>query len=65
MFDEKIQKHERYYVILHKQYLELKEMENIEILKRKDVVAMTTSRAAKNRILLEGLQSPIGKYIFF
>lgn len=65
MFDEKIQRHEKHYVTLHKQYLELKEMEYIDVLSKKHVVAMTTTGAAKHRVLLEGLQSPIGKYNFF
>jgi len=60
MFDPKIQSLEKNYYNQHKQYSELKEMENIEILRNKYVVAMTTTGASKHRVLLEGLQSPIG-----
>ncbi|XP_008187018.2 NFX1-type zinc finger-containing protein 1 [Acyrthosiphon pisum] len=59
MFDPKIQNLEKNYYNQHKQYSELKEMENIEILRNKHVVAMTTTGASKHRVLLEGLQSPI------
>ncbi|XP_050443204.1 NFX1-type zinc finger-containing protein 1-like [Adelges cooleyi] len=59
MFGPKIIEYEKYYSSLHKRYTELKEMENIEILNKMHVVAMTTTGAAKHRILLEGLQSPI------
>lgn len=60
MFDPKILSLEKNYYHQHKQYLELKEMENIEILRTKHIVAMTTTGASKHRVLLEGLQSPIG-----
>lgn len=60
MFDPKIRNLEKNYFNQHKQYSELKEMENIEILRKKHVVAMTTTGASKHRVLLEGLQSPIG-----
>ncbi|XP_060863746.1 NFX1-type zinc finger-containing protein 1-like [Metopolophium dirhodum] len=59
MFDPKIQSLEKNYYNQHKQYSELKELENIEILRNKHVVAMTTTGASKHRVLLEGLQSPI------
>ncbi|XP_015379679.1 PREDICTED: NFX1-type zinc finger-containing protein 1-like [Diuraphis noxia] len=59
MFDPKILSLEKKYYHQHKQYLELKEMENIEILKKKHIIAMTTTGASKHRVLLEGLQSPI------
>lgn len=61
MFDQKILNYEKLYVARHKQYSELKEMENIEILSKKHIIAMTTTGASKHRVLLEGLQSPIGK----
>jgi len=60
MFDPKIRSLEQNYYNQHKQYSELKEMENIEILRQKYVVAMTTTGASKHSVLLEGLQSPIG-----
>lgn len=63
VFDTKISEHEKRYVGLHRQYSELKEMECIEMLSKKHVVAMTTTGASKHRVLLEGLQSPIGKYV--
>uniref|UniRef100_A0A2S2NW97 NFX1-type zinc finger-containing protein 1 n=2 Tax=Schizaphis graminum TaxID=13262 RepID=A0A2S2NW97_SCHGA len=59
VFDFKILNLEKNYYDQHKQYSELKELENIEILRRKYVVAMTTTGASKHRVLLEGLQSPI------
>lgn len=62
MFDPKIAHHEEEYTHLHKQYSELKELENIEIFKRMHVVALTTTGAAKHRIMLEGLESPIGRH---
>lgn len=62
MFDRKILNHEKYYAVRYKQYSELKEIENIEILSKKHIVAMTTTGASKHRVLLEGLQSPIGKF---
>lgn len=61
IFDTKISEYEKRYVELHKQYSELKELENIAILRSKNVVAMTTTGASKHRVLLEGLRSPIGK----
>lgn len=56
---------EKHYVTAHKQYSELNKMENIDILSTKHVVAMTTTGAAKERILLEELQSPIGIMLKF
>ncbi|XP_050539011.1 NFX1-type zinc finger-containing protein 1-like [Daktulosphaira vitifoliae] len=58
-FSNKIMLLEKYYKTLYKQYVELKEIENIEMLNKMHVVAMTTTGAAKHRVLLEGLQSPI------
>lgn len=51
---------EQKYAHLYKQYSELRELENIDILKKMHVVALTTTGAAKHRIMLEGLESPIG-----
>lgn len=61
MFAPKIINCEKIYSQFYKQYTELRELENIEILNKMDVVALTTTGAAKHRIMLEGLQSPIGK----
>jgi len=60
MFGPKIVNLEQIYMNISKQYSELKELENIEILNRMHVVALTTTGAAKHRIMLEGLESPIG-----
>jgi len=60
LFDLKILSLEKKYFNQHKHYSELKEMENIDILRRRHVVAMTTTGASKHRVLLEGLRSPIG-----
>jgi len=65
VFDLKILNLEKDYYSHHKQYSELKEMENIDILRRKYIVAMTTTGASKHRVLLEGLQSPIGNILSY
>lgn len=59
-FGPKIMDLEQKYVHLHKQYSELRELENIEILNKMHVIALTTTGAAKHRVMLEGLESPIG-----
>lgn len=60
MFSPKLMQYEQKYVNIHKQYSELRELENIEVLKKMHVIALTTTGAAKHRIMLEGLESPIG-----
>jgi len=60
MFGPKIINYEQMYTDAHKQYIELKELENIEILNKMHVIALTTTGAAKHKVMLEGLQSPIG-----
>lgn len=64
MFGPKISEYEKMYSDTHKHYLELRELENIEILSKRRVVALTTTGAAKHRVMLEGLQSPIGKKLY-
>ncbi|KAL5237885.1 hypothetical protein ACI65C_005295 [Semiaphis heraclei] len=59
MFEPKIMSCEEKYTQVHKQYSELKELENIELLNKMHVIALTTTGAAKHRIMLEGLESPI------
>ncbi|XP_060843722.1 NFX1-type zinc finger-containing protein 1-like [Rhopalosiphum padi] len=59
MFDPKIMKYEEKYIQVYKQYSELRELENIELLNKMHVIALTTTGAAKHRIMLEGLESPI------
>jgi len=61
MFDPKIINYEQKYVQVFKQYAELRELENIELINKMHVIALTTTGAAKHRIMLEGLESPIGK----
>lgn len=63
MFNPKIMYNEQIYKRVYKQYAELKDLENIEILNKMDVIALTTTGAAKHRIMLEGLESPIGMTI--
>lgn len=63
IFNPKILKLENQYNDLYKPYAELKELENIEVLNSKHVVAMTTTGAAQHRALLEALQSPIGNIL--
>lgn len=60
MFVPKILKYESMYSDTYKHYAELKELENIEILNPMHVIAITTTGAAKHRLMLEGLKSPIG-----
>jgi hypothetical protein len=60
MFVPKILEYENMYSDTYKHYAELKELENIEILKSRHVIAITTTGAAKHRVMLEGLESPIG-----
>jgi len=60
MFDPKIINYEQKYTQLYKQYAELRELENVEVLKKMHVIALTTTGAAKHRIMLEGLESQIG-----
>jgi len=60
MLDEKLLRYKQLYTQAYNQYAELRELQNIELLKDMHVVALTTTGAAKHRILLEGLQSPIG-----
>lgn len=59
-FGPKIIHLEQMYTHAYKQYTELRELENIEILNTKHVIALTTTGAAKHRIMLEGLKSRIG-----
>lgn len=59
MFDPKIRNYEEKYTQVYKQYSELRELENIELLNKMHVIALTTTGAAKHRIMLEGLESPI------
>ncbi|KAE9534042.1 hypothetical protein AGLY_008778 [Aphis glycines] len=59
MIDPKIMKYEELYAQVYKQYSELQELENIELLNKMHVIAITTTGAAKHRIMLEGLESPI------
>ncbi|XP_060856237.1 NFX1-type zinc finger-containing protein 1-like [Metopolophium dirhodum] len=59
MFDPKIMNYEEKYTQVYKQYSELRELENIELLNMMHVIALTTTGAAKHRIMLEGLESPI------
>ncbi|CAI6345463.1 unnamed protein product [Macrosiphum euphorbiae] len=59
MFDPKIINCEQKYTQVYKQYAELRELENIELLNKMHVIALTTTGAAKHRIMLEGLESPI------
>jgi len=61
MFNPKIMNYEQKYTQVYKQYAELRELEYVELLKKMHVVALTTTGAAKHRIMLEGLESPIGK----
>jgi len=61
MFDPKIISYEQKYTQVYKQYAELRELENVELLNKMHVIALTTTGAAKHRIMLEGLESPIGK----
>lgn len=66
MFGPKIIEHEKKYMQVYKQYSELKELENIEILDKMHVIALTTTGAARHRTMLEGLESPIGmNYNFY
>lgn len=60
IFQKKQIDYEQEYACIYNQYKELKELENIEILKTMHVIAITTTGAAKHRVMLEGLQSPIG-----
>lgn len=60
MFDLKLIKQEQEYAQILKQYSELKALENVKLLKTMHVIALTTTGAAKHRIMLEGLESPIG-----
>jgi len=64
LFDKKIINCEQKYTQAYKKYAELREMANIELLNKMHVVALTTTGAAKHRIMLEGLESPIGKNNF-
>ncbi|KAL4098189.1 hypothetical protein QTP88_022837 [Uroleucon formosanum] len=59
MFDPKIINYEQKYAQVFKQYAELRELENIELINNMHVIALTTTGAAKHRIMLEGLESPI------
>lgn len=59
-FSPKIMEYEESYTSLYKQYSELRELENIEIFNQMHVIALTTTGAAKHRVMLEGLESPIG-----
>uniref|UniRef100_A0A2H8TVB5 Helicase required for RNAi-mediated heterochromatin assembly 1 n=1 Tax=Melanaphis sacchari TaxID=742174 RepID=A0A2H8TVB5_9HEMI len=59
MFNPKIMNYEEKYIQVYKQYSELRELENIELLSDMHVIALTTTGAAKHRIMLEGLESPI------
>jgi len=65
MIDPKIMKYEELYAQVYKQYSELRELENIELLNKMHVIAITTTGAAKHRIMLESLESPIGVYYDF
>lgn len=60
MFGPKIMELEQLYTTIYKQYTELRQLENIEIFSNMHVIALTTTGAAKHRIMLEGLESPIG-----
>lgn len=60
MLRAKILYYEQIYYDLSKQHKELKELVYINILSKKHVVALTTTGAAKHRMMLEGLKSPIG-----
>lgn len=62
MFEPKILEYQQKYIRVFNQYTELKQLENIEILKDMHIIGLTTTGAAKNRIMLEGLESPIGMY---
>ncbi|XP_026819027.1 NFX1-type zinc finger-containing protein 1-like [Rhopalosiphum maidis] len=59
MINPKIMNYEEKYTQIFKQYSELRELENIELLNKMHVIALTTTGAAKHRIMLEGLESPI------
>ncbi|XP_027846821.2 NFX1-type zinc finger-containing protein 1-like [Aphis gossypii] len=59
MFEPKIRNYEQKYTQIYKQFAELQELENVEIIKNMHVVALTTTGAAKHKIMLEGLESPI------
>ncbi|XP_001949970.2 NFX1-type zinc finger-containing protein 1 [Acyrthosiphon pisum] len=59
MFNPKIIDYEQKYTQVYKQYAELRELENVELLNKMHVIALTTTGAAKHRIMLEGLESPI------
>ncbi|XP_026822366.1 NFX1-type zinc finger-containing protein 1-like [Rhopalosiphum maidis] len=59
LFEPKIRNYEQNYTQVYKQFNELRELENIEILKNMHVIALTTTGAAKHRTMLEGLESPI------
>lgn len=63
MLDLKIINLEKEYTLAHEEYFELKELENAHIIKNMHVVALTTTSAAKHRIMLEELKSPIGWYL--
>lgn len=60
MYDRKILCYEELYTKAYEQYKELKELKNIEIFNKMHVMALTTTGAAENRIMLESLKSPIG-----
>jgi len=60
LFEPKIRNYEKKYTQIYKQFAELQELENVEIIKNMHVVALTTTGAAKHKIMLEGLESPIG-----
>lgn len=64
MFNIKIMHYEQTRTHLHKQFVELRDLDNIEVLKKMHIVALTTAGAAKKKLMLEGLKPPIGMKYF-
>jgi len=62
MLDSKVIYYEQKYTQVYKHHAELRQLANVELLNKMHVVALTTTGAAKHRILLEGIESPIGRY---
>ncbi|XP_060877240.1 NFX1-type zinc finger-containing protein 1-like [Metopolophium dirhodum] len=59
MLDSKIIYYEQKYTQVYKHHAELRQLANVELLNKMHVVALTTTGAAKHRIMLEGIESPI------
>lgn len=65
MFDIKTMHYEQIRTNLHKQFVELRDLDHIEPLKKMHVVGLTTTGAAKKKIMFEALKPSIGMKCFF